>query len=133
MPQDQASGAAANTFGRVAAEAIAREIGTALEGRTSNKATFRAKSVVIKCARSRTSNIGVTFRMQSEIDEVVAALETTTGNYEVFALPIKIFVANQRQSRSGGDGAHQVGQVSRAVFLKHGEFIQSVSITPSAA
>lgn len=94
---------------------------------------FREKSVVIKCARFKTNNIGVTFAMQGSISEVVAAFETQSGLYEVFALPINVFIANQRQSRSGGNGGHQVGQVSRAVFLKHGEFIKSVTIAPSAA
>ena len=71
--------------------------------------------------------------MQGEISEVVAAFETQIGRYEVIALPINVFVANQRQSRSGGEGTHKVGQVSRAVFVKHGEFIQTVTIAPSAA
>jgi hypothetical protein len=132
MPQDQTSGAAANAFGRAAAEAIARSIGANLEGRASNRATFREKRVVIKCARRQTGNIGVTFAMQSEISEVVAAFESQDGRYDVFSLPINVFVANQRQSRSGGNGDHQVGQVLRAVFLKHGEFIQSVTIPPRA-
>ncbi len=133
MPQDQSSGAAANAFGRAAAEQVARAIGAVLEGQASNKAHFREKRVVIKCARSKTNNVGVTFAMQGSISEVVAAFETKGGTYEVFSLPIAVFTANQRQSRSGGNGGHQVGQVSRAVFIEHGEFIKSVTIAPSAA
>jgi hypothetical protein len=133
MPQDNQSGATANAFGRSAAEIVAREIGATLEGRTSNKARFDQKIVVIKCAKLRNNNIGVTFKMQGAVHEIVAAFEVTSGLFEVFTLPINIFIDHQRQSKSGGEGAHQVGQVSKAVFLKHGKFIKSVSIPASAA
>ena len=128
MPQDQSTGAEANDYGRRTARAIAAALGAKLNGTRSNEATRNGARVVIKCARSGTTSVGVTYEMQKSLQYVFAAFEMApaTGKYEVFSLPLEIFIKNQRPSRSKGNSAHKVGLVSRSVFITHGTLVNTV-------
>ena len=133
MPQDQSSGAAANEYGRATAKLIASAIGATMIGNRSNEAQYKGKRIVIKCARSATTSVGVTYEMQKNLHEILAAFETTKDKYEVFSLPVAIFSAKQRPTRSQGAAAHKVGLVSRKVFIESGVFVSSVSVAAGDA
>jgi hypothetical protein len=128
MPQDQASGSAANDFGREAASRVAEIIGAKLRGPASNEADYRGRRVVIKCARAGTTSVGVTYKMQPRLDEIIGAFEVAGGAYELFVLPVADFTKHQRQTASTGASAGKVGLVSRAVFVSHGRFLCKVTL-----
>ena len=133
MPQNQTTGAVANKYGPEAAQLVAGTLGTKLAGTRSNEAELHGRRVVIKCARLKTSSVGVTYEMQKTLDEVLGAFEIEPGKYEVFALPIETFIKCQRPSRSQGQSAHKVGLVSRSEFVKNGKFLSSLFLPRSDA
>ena len=75
MGQDRNTGAAADEFGRTTAPLIAKRIGATMLGSASNEATLGGKRVVIKCARSQTTSVGVTYLMLNKLDQVIGAFE----------------------------------------------------------
>lgn len=129
MPQSQISGAAANDFGRKTASLVAVALGTKLASARSNEAQFHGRRVVIKCARYKTTSVGVTYKMQKSLDEVLGAFEVEPGEYKVFELPIATFIKFQRPSKSKGASVHQVGLVSRSEFVKRGKFLVSLPLS----
>jgi hypothetical protein len=128
VPQDQASGAVANKYGRETARIIAAAIGAKMLGRASNEAELKGSRVVIKCARAKTTSVGVTYQMQKELHSVIAAFELEDGTYKVISLPITAFAKAQRPTRSQGAAAGKVGLVSRAVFESTGLNIANVRV-----
>lgn len=126
MPQDQETGAAANAYGRETARRIAAAVGAKILGRSSNEAELNGMRVVIKCARAKTTSVGVTYQMQKHIHAVVGAFEEPDGAYKVFSLPMATFAKAQRPTQSKGAAAGKVGLVSRAVFESSGTLIASV-------
>ena len=129
MVQDQASGAAANRWGHQTARKIAKRIGATMVTSTSNEAILGTKHVVIKCAARRTVNLGVTFKMLARLDIIVAALQLDDGSFELRSLPVRVFRAQMRSTRSKGS-AGRVGQVARAAFCNRGTLIRRVRINP---
>ena len=128
MGQDRDTGAAANDFGRATAPQIAKQIGATMLGSASNEATLDGKRVVIKCARRRTTSVGVTYLMLSKLDRVIGAFEQDDGSFALHALPASRFKAEMRESKSQGASAGKVGLVSRKVFESTGESLGAVSL-----
>ena len=128
MPQDKESGEKGNEYGLETARKVASAIGAEMLGSASNEAIYRGKNVVIKCARVTTSSIGVTFKMQKSVSDVIAALEQPDGKYKIFALDIKVFRSKQKQSQSKPDAGHKVGQVSKSVFTNQGALLSIIII-----
>jgi hypothetical protein len=120
VSQNQASGAAANKWGRECARKIASKIGATMLTSTSNEARLGGKHVVIKCAKRNTNNVGVTYKMLKTIKEVVAAFQSVDGSFGVWRLPTKIFQAETRPTKSRGPARGKVGKVDRAVFCRRG-------------
>ena len=75
MPQDRFSGAKANRYGRQCAEQIAAALGAERMHNASNEYLHNGERVVIKCARIRTTAVGVTYQMLNRIAAVLGAFE----------------------------------------------------------
>lgn len=118
MTQDQASGAAANEWGRTTARAIASKIGAVMKGRTSNEATPDGKNVVIKCAASATDSVGVTFKMLDRLDSVIGAFQLDDESFELWSLSPEKCRQEMRDTRSRGSAAGKVGIVRKDSFEK---------------
>ena len=97
-------------------------------GSRSNEAALGGKRVVIKCAARNTNSIGVTYLMLERLHSVIGAFEQTNGSFNVISLPVTVFTANQRPSRSQGASEGKVGLVSRSVFESKGTEIKAVRI-----
>src|ERR1700731_2700615 len=123
MSQDQASGAAANRWGRETARQIASRIGAVMLTTRSNEASLGGKHIVIKCAAPATASIGVTFKMLKTLDTVIAAFQLDDGSFELWALPSDVFRAEMRETRSRGTSAGRVGLVDRVVFSSSGKLV----------
>ncbi len=92
MPQDRASGAEGNRYGRECGEQIARLLGAQKihANASSNECLLDGKTVVIKCSRAETlQQVGVYSKMLARLDAVVGAFENADGSYDVFLLPAK--------------------------------------------
>lgn len=128
MTQDQASGAAANEWGRVTARAIASKIGAVMTGQTSNEATLDGKKVVIKCAASATDSVGVTFKMLGRLDYIIGAFQLDDESFELWSLSSEKFRREMRDTRSRGSAAGKVGIVRRDFFEKNGRLLARVKL-----
>ena len=127
MPQDKASGSAANNFGRKTARYIAGAIGAKVLSAASNEVEYEGRRTVIKCGKKNTTSVGVTYKMQAKLSFVLAAFENEQGDYEILSLPIEVFAVHQRPTRSQGSAAGKVGIVSKTIFMQSGKFISTVS------
>ena len=133
MPQDKTSGSAANDFGRRTARYIAAAIGAKVLSAASNEVEYEGQRTVIKCGKKDTTSVGVTYKMQEKLNTVLAAFENEQGDFEILSLPIEVFAAHQRPTRSQGSAAGKVGIVSKTVFVQSGKFISKVSAPTGAA
>ena len=82
MKQKQLTGAAAGEWGRKTAQAIASVLGAEFKKHTSNEATFKGKTIVIKCAAPATNSVGITFKMLDRLDSIVVAFKGDDGSFE---------------------------------------------------
>lgn len=124
MPQDRDSGARAARFGKEIARRIARSLGATMLGEGSNRCQYSGRAAVIKTARTKTNDIGVTYRMLGELDIIIAALETDEGGYDLFEFDPGDFRANMRDSITGRGN---VGLVRRSVIVEKGVFLDRYS------
>ena len=131
MGQDQISGMTANAFGRQMGRTIAAALGAEPLTNNGNEFSLGGNRVAIKCAKAKTTSVGVTHTMLDRLSEVIGAFETATGTYDLYALPAAQFRERMRATRSTGPSAGKVGLVSRSVFLSEGRFIRSLD--PEAA
>ncbi len=126
MTQDRASGIAGNEFGRRTAPLIAERLGAKMLRSAANEATYKGQRVVIKCARPRTTSVGVTYLMLDRLDSVIAAFQQDDGTFQIYALDARAYRQEMRGTRSRGASAGKVGLVSRLVFERMGCAVGSV-------
>lgn len=120
MPQDRETGAAGDAFGRLTAPKIADMIGAKMTRPGSNEANFQAKRIVIKCAGSRTSSVGVSLQMLSTLDAVLAAFQRDDGRFDLLCLDAKSYARHMTPTKSKGPSAGKVGIVEKKIFLTEG-------------
>jgi hypothetical protein len=127
MPQDRESGAAAAAWGRHTAVRIGQALGATSTSSISNEFSFRGRRVVIKTAHLNTTSVGVTYHMLERLDDVLAAFEVNSREFDVWSIPARTFEQHVRDSRSRGS-AGKVGLVTRRVFQELGQRVGSVRI-----
>jgi hypothetical protein len=99
-----------------------------MRGGGSNEALWRGRRVVVKCARSATTSVGVTYRMLSYLDAIVAAFERPDGRYDLYELAPKLYESLMAPTRSTGASAGKVGVVTRQAIRDAGQSLGIVSI-----
>ena len=126
MPQDKESGAAANEYGRKTGRKIGTVLGARMIDKNSNACTLDDEHLVIKCARLKTQDIGVSYKMLERLDGIIGAFEYESGEYDLYRLDPQTFRANMRPTRSTGSSAGRVGLVRKTVFLESGQLLRHV-------
>ena len=123
MPQDQISGATANTAGYTRAKRVAKYLGAVLTNPgKSNEATWNGKSICIKSARHGNTLIGVTLAMLSHVQSVVAAIQEPNGKFTIFEVPSTWFSNEMRVPANWAN----IGFVQCAKIRNAGVLIGSV-------
>jgi len=112
MPQDRKSGAAANKYGYAMAAKVARLLGMQLLSRNSNEVDLNGKRIVVKSARYKTSEIGISRAMLSRVQGIIAALEDKDGKYTLYRVNPKWYRTEMSPSRSNSPSAHEIMMVS---------------------
>ncbi len=128
MSQDRASGAAANTWGRETARALALRLGGTQLSQRSNECTLDGRRVVIHCARPGTDSVGVTFVMLDRLDDVIGAFQRDDGAFDLWSITPVAYRDHMRDTRSRGASAGKVGIVRRDVFQTKGKSMGSVRL-----
>jgi hypothetical protein len=128
MPQNQQSGAAANSWGRECAKSIAQAIGAQMIDENSNEAILNGEHVGIHCAGKRTKSIGASTQMLAHIVAVLGAFEQDEGAFDVYRLPSGTFQSRMRPTASHGPSHGRVGIVSRKDFEEEGDFLGTFEI-----
>lgn len=128
MSQNQASGAAANNWGRTTAREIAEKIGANMVSRNSNECTFKNDQAVIKCAKPDNDSVGVTYKMLERLNVVIGAFQTVKGNFEIYILPKQHFEVKMRPTASQGSAKGKVGILRKSEFELKGAYFGSVTI-----
>ena len=126
--QSRESGARANAWGRETADKIARQIGAKKINPNANEYRLDDQTVTIRCARSTTNTVGVTYKMLERIDRVIAALENDAGQFELYSLSPSQYSDKMRGTRSTGPSAGRVGMVRVSEFRNNGQHMETVTI-----
>jgi hypothetical protein len=121
--QSRASGAVANQYGGRTARALAKIIGATPTSSTSNEFQLGTDAVTVRCARKKTTSVGVTYLMLDRVSKVLAAFENDDGSYSVWSMGPRTFRGHMRPTRSRGPAAGRVGIVSRATFEQLGSLV----------
>ena len=125
--QNQKSGAAADKWGRETASYVASQIGAKMKKPGSNEATFRGKRVVIKCAASATDRVGVTSKMLSTLDSVIAAFGDDDGTFGLWMLSASVIVSQAPlQSRRKNSGEQRM--IRGTLFVNQGKHLGRLKI-----
>jgi hypothetical protein len=128
MAQDRQSGAEADRFGRNCGALIASVLGAQKMSNTSNECKYEDQRMVIKCAGSGTTKVGVSYHMLKDLDAVLGAFEADHGNFRVYSLTAQDYAAHMKPTRSKGPSAGKVGTVDRTAFKRLGRLIAQVKI-----
>jgi hypothetical protein len=118
MTQDQRKGAEADRYGRGCAASLAEKIGARKSG-NGNQYRYENEQVVIKCARGRNRETGVSLHMMETLAAIFGAFEHPGARYRILRPSAKQFRDNMR-IRSGGRPAGKEGLVKRSVFEREG-------------
>jgi len=110
--QDKETGARASEYGHTMAAKVARFLDTHLLSKASNEADLSGKRVVIKCARQKTPEIGVSLAMLERVHAIIAAIEDENGGYALYKVDPQWYKAEMSSSRSHSPSAHKVMMVS---------------------
>ena len=123
MPQTRETGEAARKYGHDMAGKVARYLGTRLLSEKSNEVELSGERLVIKCARKKTVQIGVTLTMLKRIDGIIAALEDKNEKYTLYKVSPQWYRGNMASSRSNSPSASRVMMVSCKAVRKTGRII----------
>jgi hypothetical protein len=93
-----------------------------------NECILRDQKIVIKCARVRTTKIGVSLHMLRGLTAVLGAFEKAGGEYHILQLSASQFADAMEPTRSKGPSAGKVGMVTRATFERNGIEVARVRI-----
>lgn len=126
--QNQASGAAADRYGRECTKRIAKAIGAQMARAGSNEIVYEGERLVLKCARAATTKVGVSHQMLQHLDGVLGAFESAGGSYRLIRLSAADYASNMEPTRSTGPSANRVGIVNRDVFERQGRLVGSVRV-----
>lgn len=128
MPQDRASGADANNYGRETARKIAIAIGAISISEISNEFELDNRKITIRCARKKNTQIAVPYQLLKRVSAVMAAFEQENGDYKLYEITSDNFKDNMRETRSKGPFAKRGGVVGKSVFIHEGKFVQKVKL-----
>ncbi len=129
MSQDKESGAKAVKYGLETAKLIADKLYYKKIGYSrSNEYENEGKRVVIKCARAKTTSIGVSYKMLDRISSVLACFERDNGDYDIYEISPHIYRSVMSPTRSKGSSVGRVGIVKRSDIIKNGKYIQRLSL-----
>ena len=129
MSQDRESGARAVEYGLQTARKIAKKLGAKKIGKErSNEYKIGNKTIVIKCARTTTKSVGVSYHMLNRLSTILGSFETDNGTYDLYEMKPSTYRENMRPTGSTGASAGRVGIVRKSVFLDQGTFVMNVEI-----
>ena len=111
MGQDKKSGAAANKYGHSMAAKVARFLGLQLLSKNSNEVELNGKRLVIKSARHRTSEIGISRVMLKRIQDIIVALQEKDGSYILSMVNPVWYRKKMTPSRGKGASARKIMMV----------------------
>lgn len=126
--QSKKSGARANAWGRETADKIAKTLGAKKINPNANEYKLNDQAVTIRCARSTTNTVGVTYKMLDRISSVIAALENDAGQFDLYAITPEMYSKEMRATRSKGPSSGRVGMVRTVYFRNHGDFIRTITL-----
>lgn len=126
--QSRESGAKANAWGRETADKLAEQLGAKKINPNANEYQLDDQKVTIRCARSTTNTVGVTYKMLERIDTVIAALENDEGQFDLYSLAPSHYSEEMRGTRSTGPSAGRVGMVRTSEFRNNGQYMETITI-----
>lgn len=126
--QNKESGARANRFGRETSRKIMKVLGTKPIDTNTNECYINRRLVAIKCARAKTNDIGISYKMLKRLKGVIGAFETLPNIYSLYEIGTAVFHDNMRPTRSRGPSKGRVGIVRKSLFLKEGKELGQVKL-----
>ena len=122
--------AAPSQWGRRLARAVGEQFGVQMSpNHARNEGEWRARAIVIKCAKSTTPPISVLATMLERLDEVWAVFVLPSGEAEIWSAPAKVVRAHGHLTRGSSRGKYKVSprvEITRRRLLPHAQFVGMV-------
>jgi hypothetical protein len=129
IPQERESGARAVEYGLLTAQKITEKIGGKKIGTAwSNEYEIDKRKIVIKCARSTTNSVGVSYHMLDRVDAIWGSFEIENGTYKIYEMKPDTYREHMIPTRSKGPSSGRVGIVRRSTFFDLGKFLMIINI-----
>jgi len=129
MSQGPESGARAVEYGLQTARRIAQILGARKRGSArSNEYELRNRTIVIKCARTKTNGVGVSYKMLHRVTSIFGSFEVEKNLYDIYEMNPKVYRKLMTPTRSTGPSAGRVGMVRKSGFFGEGRFVRRINI-----
>ena len=112
MVQNRESGADGNKYGHMMGEKVARFFGTKLLSKSSNEMILDDQRVVVKSARYKTPEIGLSINMLERVQNIIAAIENEDVSYTLYLVETQWYKEKMTQSLSRSDVNGKIKKVS---------------------
>jgi len=112
MVQNRESGAAGNKYGHMMGEEVAKFLGTKLLSKSSNEVILDGQRIVVKSARKKTPEIGLSINMLERVQSIIAAIENEDGSYTLYRVETQWYKEKMTQSLSISDVKSKIKKVS---------------------
>jgi len=112
MVQNRKSGAAGNKYGHMMGEKVAKFLGTRLLSKSSNEMILDGQRIVVKSARRKTPEIGLSINMLKRVQSIIVAIENDDESYTLYQVETQWYKEKMTKSRSKSDVKAKIKKVS---------------------
>ncbi len=122
------TGARAGKWGHMTSRRIADKLGGKELSKTANEFDIDGKRVTIRCARPRTTSVGLTNAMAERIDEIIAAFQQDDGSFSLHRISPEDWYKHCRKVTENHQNHGRVTLLSRALCRKIGADMGEIKI-----
>ena len=127
--QDTASGQQAQQWGIQTARKIAAVLEADKAGHAqANEFLLDGKRIAIKCAKTRTTQCGLTNALRDRVDYIICALQTVEGAFNLYKVTPEQWTEHANEPPEHNRNYRYLTHLSRSVFRRIGEDLGEVEI-----
>ncbi len=126
--QDRLSGAKAGRWGLVTSRLIAELLGGSPLSDNSNEFELDGERITIRCAKPRTTSVGLTNAMRERVAYIIAAFQSNEGHFNLYRISPEDWHEHANETTENHQNHGRVTLLSRSVCQRIGEDIGEVDI-----
>ncbi len=121
-------GARAGRWGHVTSRKIAGILGGTELSKTANEFDINGQRMTIRCARPRTSSVGLTNTMAQRIDGIIAAFQHSDGHFTLYRIAPDDWDRHCRKVTENHQNHGRVTLLARSICRQIGQNMGEISL-----